>query len=79
MISFLLKILLLSIVIAYVLKLFSSGAHNTGASGEKKARRFNPEGRVIRDATFTEIKEEGAGKDGPADSEADRLNSGERP
>jgi len=72
MISFLLKILLLFIVIAYVLKLFGAGTRKAGAAGERKTGRFNPEGRVVRDATFTEIKEDGAGKDGPEDSKAGR-------
>jgi hypothetical protein len=67
MVSFILKILLLSILVAYLLKLFGAGSRKRGpaAAGDPKPRRFNPEGRIIRDATFTEIKEDRAGEKGP--------------
>jgi hypothetical protein len=68
MISFLLKILLLCVLVAYLVKLLGSGPRKQGpaAAGGRQSGKFNPEGRIIRDAEFTEIKDEGKGKDGPA-------------
>ncbi len=58
MVSFILKILLVSIIAAYILKILSRSKTKTSTveSGPRQ-KRFNPEGYVIKDASFSEIKD----------------------
>jgi len=71
MVSFILKILLVSIIAAYIFKILSrSKTKSSTVETGPKQKRFNPEGYVIKDASFSEIKES-HGNDGAHKTDAE--------